>query len=130
MPIDKKKYKQEFKRQKAKGKKFGEADKVAMKYAALPYKNKSKVKKDISPQARLRAKILKSQERYKPKSKPKAVVKPKKKSLLEKTRERVKKLFSKKKQKPHITARTKSVEKNLSRSLSQKEIAKLRGKKK
>ena len=42
MPLDKKKYKEEFKRQKAKGKKFGAADKAAMKHAALPYKTKSK----------------------------------------------------------------------------------------
>ncbi len=128
MPLDKKKYKQEFKRQKAKGKKFGEADKIAMKHAALPYKTKSKTKEDISPQEKLRRKIVKTQERYKPKPKPK--IKPKPKSLLQKTRERIKKLFAKKEYKPHTTARTKAAEKNLKRSISKKEIAKLRGKKK
>ncbi len=128
MPIDMKKYKAEFKRQKAKGKKWGEADKAAMKHAALPYKTKSKTKEAISPQKKLKRKILKAQERYKPKPKPKAKQKPK--SLLQKTRERIKKLFAKKEYKPHTTARTKAAEKNLKRSISKKEIAKLRDKKK
>ncbi len=124
-----KKYKAEFRRQKSKGKKWGEADKIAMKHAALPYKTKSKTKEAISPQKKLRQKIVKAQKRYEPKPKPK--VKPKPKSLLQKTRERIKKLFAKKEYKPHTTARTTSAEKRLKKAgISKKQIAKLRDKKK
>ena len=137
MPIDMKKYKAEFKRQRAKGKKWGQADTIAMKHAALPYKTKpklkikSKVKEDISPREKLRRKILKTQKGYVPKPKPKVKPTPKKKSLLEKTRERVKKLFSKKKKKKLKTKRTTQIEQQLKKAgVSKKQISKLQGKKK
>ncbi len=130
-----KKYKAEFKRQKAKGKKWGEADTIAMKHAALPYVTKPKAKKDVSPKGKLRQSVLKAQEgvKSKPKLKPKSGLKNynSKSSLLKRAAKKLKSIFSKKKKKKLKTKRTTRIEQQLKKAgVSKKQISKLQGKKK
>ncbi len=96
---------------------------------------KKKIKEDISPQQKLRNRILKAQKKLareqKAIAKPKPKVKKKTysdKSILKRAGSRLKRLFSRKKKKLK-TARTSHVEKGLKKAgITKKQVSKLRDK--